>query len=195
MKIEKFSVLLVLAFLLIACSSTGNIVKGNLYRISDKVDFTGKKFAIFPFKSASEGKTFTSRVSTDGNAIADILTLQMMYKGFEIVEREKLNQVFEESKLSLSGLVESGKNLSSFAEISGVDFIVYGSVIQYENVAVDGSWNVALGVTARFIHVKTGKLVLVCTASSQGENITDALNGISLAITNALQEEKIYVWQ
>ncbi|MCD4693126.1 MAG: hypothetical protein K8R79_09440 [Calditrichales bacterium] len=195
MKILKRILLLIILITFFGCSSSGNIVKGNLYKLSTKLDFSGKKFAIFPFKSSSEGKTFTSRVSTDGNAIADILTIQMMYKGYEVVEREKLNKVFEESKLSLSGLVESGKNLSDFEEISGVDYIVYGSVIQYEYVAEDGKWNISLGVTARFIHVKSGNLVLVCTSTSQGDNISNALDGISLAITDALKEEKVYVWQ
>lgn len=105
MKILKRIGLIIALFTVFNCSPNSNIVKGNLYKLSNKLDFSGKKFAIFPFKSSSEGKTFTSRVSTDGNAIADILTIQMMYKGHEVVEREKLNKVFEESKLSLKMLL------------------------------------------------------------------------------------------
>lgn len=191
----KIFLTLIIIVTIYSCSSNKNIVRGNIYKLSDKLDFSGKTFAVFPFKSSSEGKTFSNRVSTDGNAIADILTLQMLYQGYKVVEREKLNQMFEESALSLSGVIESGKNLSEFGKISGVDYIVYGSVIQYEYVSENGKWNISLGVTARFIHVKSGKLVLVCTSSSQGDNISEALEGISLAITDALKENKIYVWQ
>ena len=195
MKVFKSISLLLILLTFYGCFSTKNIVKGNLYKLSNNLDFHGKTFAVLPFKSASEGKSFSNRVATDGNAIADILTLQLLYKGYKVVEREKLNKIFEESKLSLSGLIESGKNLSTFGEIAGVDYIVYGSVIQYEYVSENGKWNVSIGVTARFIDVKNGKLVLVCTSSSQGDNISEALNGISLAIVDALKEEKIYVWQ
>ena len=69
------------------CGSNSSIVKGNSYRVSN-VNMGAGKYTILPFKSASEGKTMTNRVSTDGNAIADILTIQMLYKNYTVLERD-----------------------------------------------------------------------------------------------------------
>ena len=186
--------MIVLLLLVIGCGPE-RIVKGNLYKLSDQLDFYKGKFAIMPFKSASEGKSFARSVSTDGNAVADILTIQMLYKGYDVVEREKLDEVLEESALKQSGLIESTKEVSDLGRILGADYIVYGSVIQYEYTVEGGDWYISVGVTARIVHVKSGKLVLVCTASNTGNSISEALDGISLAITDALEEDKVYVWQ
>jgi curli biogenesis system outer membrane secretion channel CsgG len=159
----------------------------------------GAKFAILPFKSASEGKTMTNRVSTDGNAIADILTIQMLYKNYHVLERDQVEQILNEINLSqIYAPVESDQQettMKSIGKMLGVDFIIYGSVIQYEYVAPKGVWYISMGVTARIINTESGKVVFVCTATHQGHDIATTLDGISLAITDALTEEKVYVWQ
>lgn len=195
----KFSIRLLflffIFFMLSFCSNNSKLVKGNIYKISNKIDFKSGKFAIFPFKSSSEGKTFSSRIATDGNAIADILTIQMLYKGYNIIEREKLDKILEEKSISQSGLTETEDSYKNLGKLLGVDFIIYGSVIQYDYTSEQGKWYISLGVTARVIHVVTGKVVMICSANSHGEDIGKTLHGISLAITDALMEDKIYVWE
>lgn len=180
------------------CGTNTSIVKGNLYRVSNAMMRAGK-FAILPFKSASEGKTMTNRVSTDGNAIADILTIQMLYKNYTVLERDQVQRILQEVNLSqIYNTADSDQKETEMKDIGkmlGVDFIIYGSVIQYEYVAHRGIWHISMGMTTRIADVETGKVVFVCTATHQGNNIATTLDGISLAITDALTEEKVYVWQ
>ncbi|NOX36689.1 MAG: hypothetical protein GXO78_04050 [Calditrichaeota bacterium] len=190
-----FLLIILLIIIIFGCSPPPTLVKGNIFRVSEKMNFDGAVFAVLPFKSASQGKTFTNRVSTDGNAISDILTLQLLSAGYKVIEREKLNRILQESALSLSGLVTEGNKLTDVGQKIGANYIIYGSVIQYDHQLSKNRWIVAIGVTARFIEVKTGNLVLVCTASSQGQTLAEALAGISMAIVSAMKEEKIYVWQ
>jgi curli biogenesis system outer membrane secretion channel CsgG len=188
----KCSVLFVFC---LGCSSS-QYVKGNIYK-KDKIDFKHAKFAILKFNSASEGKSFTNRVSTDGNAITDLLTIQMSYKGYEVVEREKVNDILKEVALAQSGTVASDSaKIIDLGKILGVDYIIYGSVVQYENqISKGGTWNLAVGITARVIDIKTSTVVLALSASKEGDSLADALDGITLAFVDALQEEKAYVWQ
>jgi curli biogenesis system outer membrane secretion channel CsgG len=140
----------------------------------------------------------TNRVSTDGNAIADLLTIQMLFKEYKVAEREKVNQVFQEVALTQSGAADTAgtKQAADIGKILGADYIVYGSVIQYEyELTKGGNWRLAVGITARIIEVKTSNVVLAISASQIGDNLADALDGITLAFVDALSEEKIYVWQ
>ncbi|MFP4522648.1 MAG: CsgG/HfaB family protein [Fibrobacterota bacterium] len=171
-----------------------NIIKGNVFK-KDGVDFIKGKYAIFPFKSAGEGKTMTGRVSTDGNAIADMLTIQMLAGGYNIAERDKIDKVLEEAGFAQAVGVKDDKAIVDMGKLLGVSRIVYGSVIQYEQVSVKKSWHLALGISARIIDVKTGEPVLVCTATGTGNNISEVLNGISEGFVKLLEEDKYYVWQ
>lgn len=178
-------------------------VRGNIYK-KGPIDLKTAKFAVLPFNSASSGKTMTERVSTDGNAIADILTIEMLFKGYQVIERDKVKDIFKEVALSQAITVTSDdpKKISEIGKYLGVDYIVYGSVIQYDFqlssgglFSGGGGWRTAVGITARVVEVKSANVVMICTASQSGPDLGEALGGISQAFTKALSEEKIYVWQ
>lgn len=178
-------------------------VKGNIYK-KGPIDLKTAKFAVLPFNSASSGKTMSERVSTDGNAIADILTIEMLFKGYQVLERDKVRDIFKEVVLSQSITIMSDdpKKISEMGKYLGVDYIVYGSVIQYDfqlakggMLSGGGGWKTAVGISARVVDVKSATVVMICTASQSGSDLAEALGGISQAFTNALSEEKIYVWQ
>ena len=203
----KRSTALVVALSLLAvalvpgCSTM--TVNGNIYKKA-KLDLRSGKFAVLPFNSASEGKTMTNRVSTDGNAIADILTIEMLFKGYQVLERDRVRDIFKEVALSQAITISSDdpKKVAEIGKYLGVDYIVYGSVVQYDFELASGGlfgggggWRTAVGISARVVDVKSASLVMVCTASEQGKNLAEALGGISQAFTNALSEERVYVWQ
>jgi curli biogenesis system outer membrane secretion channel CsgG len=189
---------LILAVFFLAGCAANSVVKGNIYK-SANVEFKDASFAILPFTSASEGKTYTSRVATDGNAIADIISIQMLSKGYKVLERDKIDKIFKETALDQSGLVADSLSPNrtdvNVGRMLGVKYVMTGSVIQYEYEYAHSSWQLALGVTARIIDVETSKIVLIVTASKQGNNLAEALNDISMAISGSLKEDKIYVWQ
>jgi len=184
---------LLFGMLVLSCGGQLQTVKGNIYKLG-RTDFTKFSYAILPFKSASEGKTGTIRVSTDGNAIADLLTIQLLYNGYDVMERDKINYILEEQKLTQT-FSQDESELAKIGKILGVDCIITGSVIQYEYDYKRGQWMMAMGVTARILNVETGKVLLVCSSAYHGDNIAETLNGIGMAITDALTEERVYVWQ
>jgi TolB-like protein len=190
------------------------MVKGNIYRKS----FNEKKgqellerfktgsFAVLPFKGILEGRQ--NGIATDGNAIADLLSIQMLHQGYKVLERERMQQMLEEKAFKESDEAESGKDskssdsaftlrrLTRIGKVLGVDFIINGAVIQYEyEIAKGGSVGLAVTITARIIDVQTGDIVLAMSAGKQGNNLPDALDGITLAFTDALKEGKVYVWE
>lgn len=205
-----------LGMLLWGCSSPGVYVKGNVvksgFNFRDEfspaqlkqlhADFKKGSFAILPFESAASGKQFTDRIATDGNAVADLLSIQMMFHGFNVLDREKISTVFEEKSMSMSGITNTegeGQNAEKLAEIGkilGVDYIIYGSVIQYHYAPGRWSdWQLSLGITAKIIAVKDAKILLAMSGETVGNNLSDALDGTSIAFTDLLRKERVYEWQ
>jgi curli biogenesis system outer membrane secretion channel CsgG len=238
-------------------------VKGNIYRKGYKegklteqlARFKTGKFAIMPFKGIYENRTIG--IATDGNAIADLLSIQMLYYGYNILERDKMNKILEEKAFNLSGLVEEPAsepvalpietesdwavesdsmsnqeidkpapvvnkpgaqkqspplsrqtkpddmdNMMDIGKMLGVDFIVSGSIIQYQyelstGGLFGGGGNVVLAVTltTRIIDIKTGDIIFAMSAGTTGDNLPETLDGITLAITDALKEARVYEWE
>lgn len=230
------------------CSS--QMVKGNIYRKGagdgshDALLARLKtgRYAIFPFKGVLEGRAIG--IATDGNAIADLLSIQMLYAGYNVLEREKMSQMlqekdFKESDLAAPESVPATKpdtavqdtnlethalpaelppaqrlfpkpsekedlGISEYVKIGkmlGVDFIVIGSVIQYEyqfgkgGLFGGGDLSLAVTITARVIDIQTGDIVFAMSAGTDGDNLPEALDGITITFTDALKENKVYVWE
>ena len=62
--------------------------------------------------------------------IEDLFAQQLIKKGFTVVEREKLDSVIKELKLSASGLFDE-KNTKELGRILGVDALLIGEVTYY----------------------------------------------------------------
>jgi TolB-like protein len=197
--------------LLLACIGCApQMVKGNIYRKNFKENkgqelldrFKTGSFAILPFKGILEGRE--NGIATDGNAIADLLSIQMLYQNYKVMEREKMQSLLQEKALKASDEVENQasdstltmKHLTEMGKILGVNFIITGAVIQYEwEISKGGRFFLAVTITARIIDVQTGDIVLALSAGKQGNNLADCLDGITLAFTDALKEGKVYVWE
>lgn len=238
------------AILLAACSP-GPVVKGNIYRsgfkqgkVKELLDrFNKGTFAIFPFKGIVEGKT--TGIATDGNAIADMLSIQMLYYGYKVLERDKMEMLLEEKAFKetddVAPMVESApivapaitqdsgatdfeavqetapqpapapvitnvekpekdetpaSQMVQMGKMLGVDFVIYGSVVQYEfQLGRSGRVALAVTITSRILDVETGDIIFAMSAGSSGNNLPDALDGITLSFTDALKEGKVYVWE
>ncbi len=159
-------------------------------------DFRNSSFAVLPFKSASAGKTFSNKIATDGNGIADMLTIQMLFYGYNVVERNKIKKIFNEKSLSMAGVTSQEKDQAvKIGKMLGVKYIIYGSVTQYYYQPVKDKWKISLGVTSKIISVDDASIVLAMSAETQGNNLSDALDGITIAFTDLLRKENVYEWQ
>jgi hypothetical protein len=233
----SWSIAIAFSLLLVSCSS--QVVKGNIYRKGFKdgklesqiTRLTKGGYAIIPFKGIVENRMMG--IATDGNAIADLLTIQMLYRGYNVLEREKMNKILEEKAFKESDLVSPAavdttnhtqqatptaqfaqraealksmpENTDRYVKIGkllGVDFIVTGSVIQYEwEVSKAGIFggggdiSLAATITTRIIDVQTGDILFAMSAGTTGNNLPEALDGITMAFTSALKEGKVYVWE
>jgi curli biogenesis system outer membrane secretion channel CsgG len=95
----------------------------------------------------------------------------------------------ERDETNVSQMVQMGKML-------GVDFVICGSVVQYEfQLGRGGSVALAVTITARILDVETGDIIFAMSAGSSGNNLPEALDGITLSFTDALKEGKVYVWE
>ena len=204
------AVVFLVSFLLVFAGCAPQLVKGNIYRRNFNAPagqemanrFKTGSFAILPFKGIFEGKQ--RGIATDGNAIADLLGIQMLYQKYNVLERERMQSILQEKSFKESDETEgetsdstlSIKRLTQMGKILGVNFIITGSVIQYEwEVSKGGSIVLAVTITARIIDVENGDIVLALSAGKQGDNLADCLDGITLAFTDALKEAKVYVWE
>jgi hypothetical protein len=251
MRMKVLALSLSCAVLLAACSP-GPIVKGNIYRIGFKEKkgkelierFSKGTFAVFPFKGIVEGRT--SGIATDGNAIADMLSIQMLYHNYKVIERDKMEKLLEEKAFKETDMAappaanaapatvpgatasdsanqtaastpaaapapiqpevkkqnpgdkdrENTPQIVAMGKMLGVDFVICGSVVQYEfQLGRSGRVSLAVTITARVIDVETGDILLAMSAGSNGNNLPEALDGITLAFTDALKEGKVYVWE
>jgi curli biogenesis system outer membrane secretion channel CsgG len=252
MRLKVLTLSLSCALLLSACSP-GPVVKGNIYRSGFKqgkvkellARFNNATFAIFPFKGIVEGRT--TGIATDGNAIADMLSIQMLYHGYKVLERDKMEKLLEEKAFKEtdvaapkaemapvvtpvvvqdSGATDSGavpKNAPQTApaapqekvsierpqvdqasssqmvqlgKMLGVDFVICGSVVQYEfQMGRGGKVALAVTITSRILDVETGDIIFAMSAGSSGNSLPEALDGITLSFTDALKEGKVYVWE
>jgi TolB-like protein len=204
------AVMFAVLFLLVCIGCAPQMVKGNIYRkyfrenkgreLLDR--FKTGSFAILPFKGIVEGRQ--NGIATDGNAIADLLSIQMLYQDYRVMEREKMQSILQEKALKQSDEAENEasdslltmQRLTAMGKILGVNFIITGAVIQYEWEVNKGRGIVlAVTITARIVDVQSGDIVLALSAGKQGNNLADCLDGITLAFTDALKEGKVYVWE
>jgi len=66
---------------------------------------------------------------TVGQEVADIVALEFLKKGYDVIERSQLSSILQEEKLKQTGLTEEAK---SKLRLSGICAIVTGSVSRYD---------------------------------------------------------------
>jgi TolB-like protein len=106
----------------------------------------------------------------------ELITRLMETEKFRVVERQLLNKVIAEQKLSLTGVVDPG-SAKQLGKILGVEAIVAGTVT---------SLSQSLKVNARLISTETGEIFSVASAEIfKDESVTGLLTGGGAAPTPA----------
>jgi curli biogenesis system outer membrane secretion channel CsgG len=120
----------------------------NVY-VSPSVGGNLSKVAIMPFKAPTE---------LIGSSVSDMFVTEILRSGrYELVERNQMGNVLNESEMALSGLSES--KAVEVGNMMGADGVIIGTVSEYETVAHRGRAIPVVGVSARLIDCKTGKIV------------------------------------
>lgn len=148
------------------------------------VDFSQyKKIAIIKFDCLSD--------PTAGQEVADIIALEFIKRGYDVIERSQLNAIIDENILISSGLTESNK---SALQLSGIDGIVVGSLSRYDCypskapiyymgkiLAVLNTNKCYASLSLKMLDVKKGEVIW----AANGSHSRDAVN---MTAYKALQE-------
>jgi len=121
--------------------------------MADNIAKAGKKrIAIVDFTDLQ------GNITELGRFIAEELSVDLINtaKGFEVIDRNHLNRILAEHKLYISGIVDQ-KTVQKLGQIAGVDAIVTGSIIPFEN-SVRVVCKVIATDTARVISAAKGDI-------------------------------------
>jgi hypothetical protein len=112
-------------------------------------------------------------------SVTDKLSVKLIEMGFVVIERSQLEEVFKELKLNYSGAI-SNENIKKIGKTLSVDLLVFGSI----NFVPQGEINVPDVVTARFVDVETGEVVITGFCCQQNINRSRIME-----IANSIQEK------
>lgn len=146
-------ILIIAVCFLSGCAST--VINNPLYpvignSINDRNFTKYKKIAVLRFSDAQ------NRPSS-GQIVQGLAYQSFNTFNFDVIERSNLQNILNEQKLSLSGLLDSSQQIQ-VGRLLGVDAIVTGDVSIWED-NVHGS---NAGIYLRVIDIKTGQLVYTC---------------------------------
>lgn len=155
MKSQNLLLLIILIVILNSCASKPKVI------ISSSFKTRRAKIAILPFSSIGKD-------DIDFNE-SDKLTPYCIEMGFIVVERTKLQQVFEELNLELKGVL-SKNNMNKVGKILGVDMIIFGA----REYSREEEEFVLKSQSIRFVDVATGEVLISSyyRPNDKGEDIT-----------------------
>ncbi|MDP2763102.1 MAG: CsgG/HfaB family protein [Enterobacteriaceae bacterium] len=117
--------------------------------ISNNFNFNKhKRIAVLPFKKTEgldKGYDYI---------VIDKIAMHCMELGFTVVDREQLEQIFNELKLELTGLL-SQDNLNRIGKILNIDALVFGTIAYVNGDFMDSE-------SMRFVDVTTGEVLISC---------------------------------
>jgi TolB-like protein len=109
-----------------------------------------RRIAVVPF-TAPRGSG-----SYDGAVVSERLVIQILARGeLDVVERRLLEQVLEEQRLGVFGIMDPG-TVKALGKVLGVDAILTGTVVSLKGDRVE--------VNARLIHAETAQVLAASSA-------------------------------
>jgi len=145
-------------------------------QITNSISEDGKKkIAVIEF-SDLEGN-----VTQFGKYLAEeLITRLFRTKKFEVVERQLLNKIISEQKLSITGMIDP-KSAKELGRILGVDAIVSGTITEFD---------ADLKVNSRIISTETGKVFgVAATNIVKDDDVRKLMGIISTAQSGEVQKQ------
>jgi curli biogenesis system outer membrane secretion channel CsgG len=138
----------------------------------------GKNVAVLPFEDYIQK-------NNSGQMLTNIFTIYFLQKGFNVAEREKINQVLKEKGLELTGL--SGDAAKEMGSLLNVDYLLIGAVTDYtafsspQKLFYLFEWMqiiCSVGATARLVDTATGEVLWVGIAQERSFTFKDAADDV-----------------
>ncbi len=116
-----------------------------------------------------------------GLEIADRIAIQLMKKGYKVIERDHLKTLLKEKYLNYVGVV-SPENLKEFQSISGADAIITGTIGSYQSAIGGSSFQMGnigggsttsqseVSFTIKMFDIENGEVLLSAAGSKAGQN-------------------------
>ena len=137
-----------------------------------------------------------------GDAVADGFMRELIFRGIDVIERERLESLLREQHLAASKFLDP-ETVKEVGRISGVDALITGTVIRYipehkdtiyftdENGEIKSEVfliGAEVGVSARMIDVETGLVVWASSYTYESFDIEGAIRGTVSTLLNSLKK-------
>ena len=137
-----------------------------IHTLSQKLQVTSKtndnpKVAILGFSTVNNSTNFENYIN--GLFYEDFFNTGKM----QIIERSNIDVILNEQKFQTSGNVDDN-TAKSIGRITGVDYVCYGNVIQFDNEII---------ISGRIVNIETGQIEAVASTSiTMTRDIQNMLN-------------------
>jgi curli biogenesis system outer membrane secretion channel CsgG len=154
--------------------------KSGMPNVSVQADSQGiRKVAVMPFRAQNE---------LVGAAIADYFVGEILgSRQYELVERSQIGRVLSESELALSGISDS--KAAEVGSMVGADGVVIGTVGDYEMVTQNGTAYAVVGISARMIDARNGKIVWSVDLARRAEDPKTTLSEHARHVVHDMMQE------
>ena len=132
------------------------------------------KLAIFQIKNVGY---------RNDDKINDLLTVEFLRHGYDLVERTKIEKLIEEQKFNLSGFVDEKKAVA-IGKLAGADTIVIGN----GDMVGDRSSDKLKHLVVKLIDVETGSVIIAVQITRELE-IQDAVPWMIQAMQDKLTQK------
>jgi len=187
--IGNLQFIILLLLLIIGCATTPGVIIDSYFKPG--IDFTKYE------RVAVTGFTDAPNALGSGKEIADLVGLEMLKKGYNVLERNQVEVILQEQKLSLSGVL-APETINQAGKILGVPIIITGTVGTYhrEKVYQEGAeidfptpmreltrviipggetLKYEVSLTMKMVDVETGTVVWFASGSLSGSETSATL--------------------
>jgi TolB-like protein len=199
MNMTKPLIFLMMSYLLLAAGTSGqSIASGRQSSVDVSMGFLVQQISFGLSENQKQRVAVVEFVDLKGNTsdfgryLAEELITRLFQTGkFKVIERQLLNKVITEQKLSLTGIIDPA-SAQKLGKLLGVDAICSGSVSDLGK---------SLKINARLINTETGEVFAVAAGEVAKDETVCALGGCAqgvsapAAITTETGTKKVGQWK
>lgn len=135
---------------------------------------------------------FNGPTSLAGESVADLWVTEVLRSGrYELVERSRLAQVLGETELALAGL--SAARAAEAGAMAGAEGVLIGTVDEYGTVAYKGRTLPVVGITARLVECRTGRVIWSVDHARKG-GPGETLPGLARQVVHEMMAALYKAW-
>lgn len=174
------------AALLVGCGVSTNVRKEDAISVKQTPQTTAKYKGVKRRVAVVDFSNKTAYGQRLGTAASDILITELNKTGdFILIERERLDKIIQEQKLSLTGIIDS-RTAASIGNLLGAGAIVTGSITDFGVKTESGGMIITQGkkqtasctVDIRVVDVSTGRVLF----ADSGKGIAEKSSGTFLGV-------------